>query len=133
MGILILKIRHLIFHRRLYYLAITVLSKMVSFYLFMFQIHSFLAIQIWCLARLLPLMIGEHIPLNNANWNNFTLLVTIIDYIFAPLTSDEISSYVAMLLKEHHERFTELYPNSPIIPKMHYMIHLPEWMRRHVS
>ena len=77
-------------------------------------------------------MIGEHIPLNNANWNNFMLLVTLIDYIFAPLTSDEISSYVAMLLKEHHERFTELYLNSPIIPKMHYMIHLPEWMRRHV-
>uniref|UniRef100_A0A1X7UBD0 C2H2-type domain-containing protein n=1 Tax=Amphimedon queenslandica TaxID=400682 RepID=A0A1X7UBD0_AMPQE len=89
------------------------------------------ATQIWYLARLLPLMIGEHIPVDNDNWNNFMLLVTIVDYIFAPLTSDEISSYVAMLLKEHHERFTELYPNSPIIPKMHYMIHLPEWMRRY--
>ena len=45
----------------------------------------------------------------------------------------KLHHYVAMLLKEHHEHFTELYPNSPIIPKMQYMIHLPEWMRRHVS
>ena len=87
----------------------------------------------WCLAWLLPLMIGELVPQNDPYWQNFVLLLTITDYIFAPVTSDDITSYIKVLLKEHHERFCELYPNAPAIPKMHYMLHLPEWMERYVE
>ena len=87
----------------------------------------------WCLARLLPLMIGELVPQNDPYWQNFVLLLTITDYIFAPVTSDDIASYVKVLLKEHHKCFCEFYPSAPVIPKMHYMLHLPEWMKRYVE
>ena len=86
----------------------------------------------WCLGRLLPLMVGELVPQSDPHWENFTLMLQITDYIFAPVTSPDIASYIKTLIKEHHECFKELYPSASIIPKMHYMIHLPEWMVRYV-
>lgn len=90
------------------------------------------ASQMWTLARLLPLMIGEYIPSNDPYWENFLLLLTITDYVFAPITSVEIADYVATVIDEHYQKFRQLYPNSPIIPKMHYNIHLSEWMKLYV-
>ena len=87
----------------------------------------------WTLARLLPLMIGELVPSDDPYWDNFLLLLTIADYVFAPVTSVEIAEYVKTLIKDHHQTFRELYPDQPIIPKMHYNIHLPEWMKRYAT
>ena len=85
----------------------------------------------WCLSRLLLLVIGELIPEQNLYWDNFTLMLTITDYAFAPVTSADIAMYVKDLILEHHQTFHELYSNASIIPKMHYMVHLPEWMMRY--
>ena len=82
----------------------------------------------WCLARLLPLMIGDIVSEDEPHWDNFLLMLSIVDYIFAPVTSGDIASYVKLLINEHHQAFCNLYPNAPIVPKLHYMIHLPEWM-----
>lgn len=84
----------------------------------------------WCLARMLPLLIGQYIPEEDSHWENFLLMLTIVDYLFAPVTSQDIISYLKSLIQEHHEAFLVLYPNAPIIPKLHYIIHLPEWMSR---
>ena len=84
----------------------------------------------WCLARLVPLMLGNDVPLSDKHRECFLLMLTIIDYVFAPVTSIEIIPYLQQLIKEHHEMFKEVYPTSPIIPKMHYMIHLPEWIMK---
>ena len=77
-------------------------------------------------------MIGSMIPEGDSHWNNFLLLLRIIDYIFAPVSSDDIIPYIEELINEHHTQFSSLYPNSPIIPKMHYMIHIPEWISRYM-
>lgn len=90
--------------------------------------YTFLASQMWCLARLLPLMIGDIASEDEPHWDNFLLMLSIVDYLFAPVTSGDIASYVKLLINEHHQAFCNLYPNAPIIPKLHYMIHLPEWM-----
>ena len=67
------------------------------------------------------------------HWENYLFLLTITDYVFAPLTSVEIADYVKTLIKEHYGIFQETYGDLPIIPKMHFIIvHLPEWMKKYV-
>ena len=75
-------------------------------------------------------MIGENIPIGDQHWDCYLLMMTIVDYVFAPVTSKDITAYLKELIQEHHETFREVYPLSPIIPKMHYMVHIPEWMER---
>uniref|UniRef100_A0A1X7T9Z5 Uncharacterized protein n=1 Tax=Amphimedon queenslandica TaxID=400682 RepID=A0A1X7T9Z5_AMPQE len=86
------------------------------------------ATQMWCLARLLPLLVGEFIPVGEPHWENFLLLLTIVEYVFGPVTSEDVVPYLKDLIREHHENFCQLYPNASIIPKIHYIIHLPEWL-----
>ena len=86
----------------------------------------------WCLARLLPLIIGEKIDFNNAPWENFLLLLKITDHLLAPVTCDDIISYLKILISDHHQAFKSLYPHCHITPKMHYLIHYPECMKRYV-
>ena len=90
--------------------------------------YSYTADQMWCLARLLPLMIGDIVPADDEQWQNFLLLLTITDYVFAPVATPDIVSFLHDTIRNHHEKFSLLYPESSIIPKFHYMIHIPEWI-----
>ena len=90
----------------------------------------FVASQMWCLGRLLPLMIGADVQYHNQHWECFLLMMTIVDYVFVPVTSTEFLDYLKDLIETHHHLFKELYPSSPIIPKLHYIIHIPQWMER---
>lgn len=84
----------------------------------------------WCLCRLLPLMIGAMISQTDSRWQNFLLLLEIIDYLFAPVLSRDHVGYLQILIEEHHQAFTELYPFCNITPKLHYMVHYPDWISR---
>lgn len=93
---------------------------------------SIVATQMWCLARLLPMMIGDKVPHDDEHWKNFTLLLTILDYVFAPVISTDCVAHLKELICEHHQAFKELYPTCSIIPKMHYMIHYPECIEKYI-
>ena len=82
-----------------------------------------------CLARLLPLLVGDKIDEADRNWKNL-LLLTIVDYTFAPVISASMIAYLKEMIHDHHTTFLEIYPSSPIIPKIHYMVHNPEWMAK---
>lgn len=82
----------------------------------------------WCLARLLPIMIGSIIPSSDPFWHNYLQLLTIIDYVFAPVVSPDVVAFLHDMIASHHEEFHALYPECSIIPKLHYMIHIPEWI-----
>lgn len=82
----------------------------------------------WCLGRLLPFMIGDIIPTDDEHWLNFLALLMIIDYVFAPVISPDIVGFLHDKIRSHHEAFQQLYPECSIIPKLHYMIHIPEWI-----
>ena len=84
--------------------------------------------QMWCLARLLPFMIGNLVPEDDPHWHNFLLLLTIIDYTFAPVVSPDEVAYLHSIIEEHNSSFKALYPDSSMIPKLHYIIHIPEWI-----
>lgn len=90
-----------------------------------------IASQMWCLGRLLPLMLGEIVPIDDQHWECFLLLMTIVDYVFAPVTSNDIAAFIKQLITDHHKIFKEVYPSCSITPKMHYMIHIPYWIIRY--
>ena len=95
---------------------------------------SFLiASQLWCLGRLLPMLISDLIPEFDPYWDNYLLLLTIIDYIFAPTLSKSSSAFLTCLIKDQLTEFCELYPNCSIIPKQHYLIHIPAWINKYVK
>ena len=93
-------------------------------------VHCDVASKMWCLGRLLPLMIGDLVSEDDETWELFLLLLTIMDYVFAPKASGDSVAYVRMLINDHHAKFRELYPECSVIPKMHYMVHIPSWMER---
>ena len=86
----------------------------------------------WCLARLLPLIIGDQIPEGDDHWDNFLLLLKISEYVFSPVSSKEIAAFLTTLIDDYLQTFTQLYPGCSIIPKQHYMVHMPQWIVRWV-
>ena len=84
----------------------------------------------WCLARLLPIIIGDKIPLADPRWSCFLTLLSVTDYLLAPVITQDAVSYLRSLIEDHHMEFIALYPHCPVTPKLHYIIHYPEWINR---
>ena len=89
------------------------------------------AMQMWTLARYLPLVIGDLVPEEDEHWEIFLTLLDILDICLAPKTNEQQASHLTMLIAAHHESFKEAYPHLRLIPKQHYMVHYPEWIRRY--
>jgi len=81
------------------------------------------AVQMWTLARYLPIIIGHYIPNDDENWINYLSLLDIMDYLVAPCITNDETAYLKILIKDHHINFVQLYPDASIIPKLHYLIH----------
>ena len=84
----------------------------------------------WCLMRYLPQLIGAYVPEEDEKWVLFLSLMDIMDIIFAPVINEQYSHYLQSLIKDHLTKFTELYPDSSVTPKMHYLVHYPRIMLR---
>ena len=53
------------------------------------NIHYTPAIQMWVLGRLLPVMVGQWVPVGDEHWQTFLLLLDIVDILLAPEISPE--------------------------------------------
>ena len=91
------------------------------------------ATQMWCLGRLLPLMIADKINPGDQHWENFLLLLTIVNYCMAPIVSEDWIAYLRMIISDHHTQFKALYPTVRLTPKMHYLVHFPDIMSKYVK
>ena len=69
---------------------------------------------------MLPILIGDLVPVGDEHWENFLRLLQIEEIIFAPKTSIQL----AVLTEEYLTGFSELYDRR-MIPKQHYMVHYP--------
>lgn len=58
-------------------------------------------------------------------------LLALMEYIFAPVTTDDKTRYMELLIEDFLSDFVDLYPERPLIPKMHYLVHMPMWIRRY--
>ena len=89
------------------------------------NLKCILASQVWCLARYSPLLIGDLIPEGDDHWQNFLLMLDIVDIIFAPVADTSLVAHLRSKIHEHHTEFIRLYPDASVIPKMHFIVHYP--------
>ena len=84
----------------------------------------------WILARNLPLMIGDGISENDDIWECYLLLLDILQVCTARILSQGLAGYLKALISDHHNLFVCCYTEDNFIPKMHYMVHLPQQIIR---
>ena len=89
------------------------------------------ASQMWCLARALPLLIGDLVPQEDEVWKHFIQLLVIMEYIFAPNITTSMTSDVQQLIEMYLTDFKRLFTRR-LTPKMHYLIHVATWMKRYI-
>ena len=82
----------------------------------------------WLFGRILPLLIGDKVPDDDAKWRLFLNLMEIMDYLFSPKITEDHAAYLSILINDHHQDLAAVYPDYNIIPKMHFMIHMPRIM-----
>ena len=85
----------------------------------------------WCLFRFLPIMIGDLVDEDLRNWNCFQKLWNIVQICMATAIPGNDVPYLRILIQEHHALFRELYPNASLIPKMHFLVHIPDDIHRY--
>ena len=73
----------------------------------------------------MSILIGSYVPQDDPKWQNFLLLLDIIDILFSRRITEDIPGVLHELIKEYLTNFTLLYPNEVVTPKMHYIIHGP--------
>ena len=89
------------------------------------------AAQMWTFSTLLPLMIGDHIPVDNPAWECFLALLRISKLCTARVISKSSTLYLAALIDQHHQEFRKCYPSVNMTPKTHYMVHIPNQILRY--
>lgn len=75
----------------------------------------------WALIRLLPLIIGHKIPLNDPARPLLMSLKDFIELVVAPVHNEESIACLDSKISEHRHRF----PNKVLIPKHHFLEHYP--------
>ena len=66
------------------------------------------ASQMWCLIRFLPQLIGGQVPTDQPEWAVFLTLRTIMDIVFAPKLTEDVTYTLDGLIDEHHTMFQEV-------------------------
>ena len=64
---------------------------------------------------------GDQISEGDRHWENFT-----------PVTTANRADYLAMLVEDFLEEIKDLYPETPLTPKMYYMVHFPTGIKRYM-
>ena len=77
----------------------------------------------WLLGRVIPYLIGENVP--DVNWKNYLQFLEIVDLLMAPEISEDKVGELTLLISQHHTLFSRLYTSSSVLPKYHFMVHMP--------
>ena len=83
------------------------------------------------IAQILPFLIKDKVPDSDEEYQCFPKLIEIVQIAYSPTVSDDVVSYLHVIIEEHHIAFITLYPNASFIPKLHYIIHYPEQILTH--
>ncbi|XP_072045638.1 uncharacterized protein [Amphiura filiformis] len=89
------------------------------------------ASQMQCLFMNLPMMIGDKVDEDEECdvWELLLILLDIYKLIIAPSISREATFMLKARIGEHHDLFQQLFPDQPLTPKQHHMIHYPRAIR----
>ena len=89
-----------------------------------------IATETWSLCRLLPVMVGHKIPEDNMHWLHYLELLEILDIVCAPIVHKNTPALLQMIIESNVTSFVSLYPTASVIPKIHYLLHLPRYIEK---
>ena len=75
-------------------------------------------------------MIGHHVPENQENWVHYLGILDILDIVCATVIDQNSAAYLQVLIELSLSSFVDLYPGNNMIPKMHYLLHLPQYLEK---
>lgn len=75
-------------------------------------------------------MIGDWIPEDDSHWLNFLRLIKITRLVISPISSSDTIDSLYVLIQEHNRNFKIIYPDVDFTPKLHFMGHLPNQIRK---
>ena len=75
--------------------------------------------------RLLPFFISNHVDAEDEHFLFLIELSSIVNLLYAPIIKIESIQVLRQLIREHLHKFTTLFEDVNILPKQHYLIHLP--------
>lgn len=80
-------------------------------------------------AQLLPLMVGDMVPLKDDVWNFLLNLLEIINIVLCFEISDESISTLRSKIKTHNEQYLQLFQDK-LKPKFHIITHYPTILQK---
>ena len=86
--------------------------------------------EIWQLFHILPLLIGDLVPVGDAHYINFMALQEISAILCADVITADQLAYLQILIQEYLSNLTSLYPDVSLTPKCHYLVHCPSFLKR---
>lgn len=89
-----------------------------------------LASQMMSLSEEYPMLVADMVPQDDSNWYSFLVLLKICSIAIFPICSYDNVAYLRVLIEEKLDLFKNLYPEYPVIPKQHYMLHYPSQITR---
>ena len=81
------------------------------------------ASQTWCLLRLFPLIVGNHIPPDDAKWNILLLLLDITEFVCMQEIEPGQVLFLNDLIQELSDSYKKEFPEETVKPKFHFMHH----------
>ncbi|RUM28374.1 MAG: hypothetical protein DSY42_08515 [Aquifex sp.] len=84
------------------------------------------AAQMWCLLRLLPLLVGHRVPVENSKWEVLLKLLDSSHYICAPSIYRHEVAIMEECITDFINSFQVEFPDQAVKPKLHYMSHYPQ-------
>jgi hypothetical protein len=76
------------------------------------------------------MMLAPYVDPENKVWKMFLMLQEVVDLVFAPKMTESMLSYFELLYSNFLSEYKKLYPEIPVKPKMHFLVHLPTIVRQ---
>ena len=80
--------------------------------------------------RLLPFILCSLVDVSDGYYKLLEEQIAIVQIVFSPVVSVDTLNVLRVLIAEHLSRFKHKFPNANIIPKQHYMIHIPTMIKQ---
>ncbi len=78
----------------------------------------------------LPALIGDKVANDDEHWENCLRLLNKTLLVMSPIVFVDTYNTLVCNISRYRIRFAELYPTTLCTPKLHYLIHLPEQLRK---
>ena len=85
--------------------------------------------QMYTLFRFLPLMLSDLVPEGNSVWAFLLDFFNLVEMLLSPAFDEDDISILGVLVHNHLNLFSEVFPHSSVIFKQHHLIHYPTVIR----